>query len=116
MKDYREIIPSLDVGKPRCLVLGAGKSGLAAIRVLKTINADVVLVDSRPPKDVVPKGCALFAPCETLPDGHFDLCVASPAIPMSHPWLAQCAERAIPVVSEMELGYAFWQGKILAIT
>ena len=116
MKDYREIIPSLDVGKPRCLVLGAGKSGLAAIRVLKTINADVVLVDSRPPKDGVPKGCALFAPCETLPDGHFDLCVASPAIPISHPWLAQCAERAIPVVSEMELGYAFWQGKVLAIT
>ncbi len=116
MKDYRKIIPSLDVEKPRCLVLGAGKSGLAAIRVLNTIGAGVALVDSRPPKDGAPEGCALFAPCETLPDGHFDLCVASPAIPMGHPWLAQCAERAIPVVSEMELGYAFWQGKILAIT
>ena len=116
MKDYRAVIPSLDVGKPRCLVLGAGKSGLAAIRVLNAIGADMALVDSRPPKDGAPEGCALFAPCETLPGGHFDLCVASPAIPLSHPWLAQCAERAIPVVSEMELGYSFWQGKILAIT
>ena len=116
MKDYRKIIPSLDVEKPRCLVLGAGKSGLAAIRVLKAIRADVALVDSHPLKDGAPHGCDLFAPCETLPNGHFDLCVASPAIPMSHTWLAQCAKRAIPVVSEMELGYAFWQGKILAIT
>ena len=116
MKDYRKIIPSLNVGKPRCLVLGAGRSGLAAIRVLKTIGAEVTLVDSRPPKDGAPQGCDLFAPCGTLPDGQFDLCVASPAIPISHPWLAQCAARAIPVISEMELGYAFWQGKILAIT
>ena len=116
MKDYRIIIPSLNVGKPRCLVLGAGKSGLAAIRVLQSIGADVALVDSRPPKDGAPHGCDLFAPCERLPDGPFDLCVASPAIPMGHTWLAQCAERAIPVIAEMELGYAFWQGKVLAVT
>ncbi len=116
MKDYRKIIPSLDVGKPRCLVLGAGKSGLAAICGLQTIGANVSLADSRPPKDGAPQGCDLIAPCERLPDGHCDLCVASPAIPMGHPWLAQCAERGIPVISEMELGYAFWQGKILAVT
>jgi UDP-N-acetylmuramoylalanine--D-glutamate ligase len=116
MKDYRAIIPSLDVAKPRCVVLGAGKSGLGAIRVLQSIGAEVSLVDSRPPKDGAPRGCDLLAPCERLPDGHYDLCVASPAIPMGHPWLAQCAARGIPVVSEMELGYAFWQGKILAIT
>ena len=110
MKDYRAIIPSLDVAKPRCLVLGAGKSGLAAIRVLQTIGADASLVDSRPPKDA-PLGCSLFAPCEMLPEGHYDLCVASPAIPMGHSWLAQCAERGIPVISEMELGYAFGRGE-----
>ncbi len=116
MKDYRETIPALNVSKPRGLVLGAGKSGLAAIRVLQSIGADITLVDSHPPKDGAPTNCTLVAPCERLPDGHFDLCVASPAIPMEHTWLAQCAARAIPVVSEMELGYAFWQGKVLAIT
>lgn len=116
MKDYRKTIPALDVGKPRCLVLGAGRSGLATIRVLQSIGAAVALVDSRPLKDGAPHGCDVFAPCETIPEGHFDLCVASPAIPISHPWLAQCAARAIPVVSEMELGYAFWQGRILAVT
>ena len=116
MKDYRKIIPSLDVEKPRCLVLGAGKSGLAAIRILQSIGATVALVDSHPLKNGAPQGCAVFTPCDQLPEGHFDLCVASPAIPIGHPWLAQCAARAIPVVSEMELGYAFWQGKILAVT
>jgi UDP-N-acetylmuramoylalanine--D-glutamate ligase len=116
MKDYRKTIPALAVDKPRCLVLGAGKSGLAAIRILQSIGADAALVDSCPPRDGAPAGCTLVAPCERLPDGHFDLCVASPAIPMGHTWLAQCAERAIPVISEMELGYAFWQGRILAVT
>ena len=115
-KNYREIIPALDAAKPRCLVLGAGKSGFAAVRVLKSVGAEVTLVDSRPPAGALPAGYALCAPCETLPDGTFDLCVASPAIPLGHPWLAQCAARAIPVVSEMELGYAFWPGRILAVT
>ena len=116
MKDYRKTIPALDVDKPRCLILGAGKSGLAAIRVLQSIGAEVMLIDAYPPKEGTSLDCAVFAPCETLPSGHFDLCVASPAIPMGHTWLAQCEERAIPVISEMELGYAFWQGRILAVT
>ena len=116
MKNYREIIPELDVAHPRCLVLGAGRSGLAAVRVLSSIGADVVLVDSRPPAGASPAGCALCAPCETLPAGLFDLCVASPAMPPDHPWLRQCAARAVPVVAEMELGYAFWPGRILAVT
>ena len=116
MKDYRKIIPALDVGKPRCLVLGAGKSGFAAIRFLQSIGAEVALIDAHPPKEGAALGCAVFAPCETLPPGPFNLCVASPAIPVEHPWLAQCAERTIPVISEMELGFAFWQGRILAVT
>jgi UDP-N-acetylmuramoylalanine--D-glutamate ligase len=45
-----------------------------------------------------------------------DLCVASPAFAPEHPWLQRCRERGIPVIAEMELGYAYWPGKILAIT
>ena len=58
MKDFRKIIPALDVGKPRCLVLGAGKSGFAAIRVLQSIGAEVALIDAHPPKGGAPLGCA----------------------------------------------------------
>ncbi len=115
-KNYREIIPALNAAKPRCLVLGAGKSGFAAVRVLASIGAEVSLIDSRPPPGTPPAVCTLHAPCDALPSGIFDLCVASPAIPPGHPWLAQCASRGIPVVAEMELGYAFWPGRILAVT
>ena len=116
MKDHRKIIPALAAANPRCLVLGAGKSGYAAVRVLRSAGCGVTMVDSRGPAAELPAGCALVAPCETLPDGEFDLCVASPAIPLGHAWLTQCDARGIPVVSEMELGYAFWQGRILAVT
>ena len=116
MKDYRKIIPALAAPNPRCLVLGAGKSGFAAVRALQAIGADVTLADARKPTGELPAGCTVAAPCETLPGGDFDLCVASPAISLGHTWLAQCAARGIPVVSEMELGYAFWHGRILAVT
>ena len=117
MKDYKKIIPALAGVSPRCLVLGAGKSGIAAVRVLRSVGAEVVLVDSRP-AEKMPQGldCGLCAACEELPSGAFDLCVVSPAIPAEHTWLRQCAGRGIPVISEMELGYAFWQGRILAVT
>ena len=116
MKNYRDILPALAAAHPRCLILGCGRSGLAAARLLRTIDAEVALVDARPPAGGVPEGCALFAPCGELPSGPFDLCVASPSIPPSHPWLQACAARALPVVAEMELGYAFWPGRILAVT
>ncbi len=116
MKDHRDIILARVAKSSRCLVLGAGKSGFAAVRALQSAGARVTLADSRKPAAELPAGCALAAPCEALPDGDFDLCVASPAIPLGHPWLAQCASRGIPVVSEMELGYAFWPGRILAVT
>lgn len=117
MKDYKKIIPALAAVSPRCLVLGAGKSGIAAVRVLKSVGAEVVLADSCPAEKMPEiEGCEVCARCEELPGGSFDLCVVSPAIPAEHTWLRQCAARGIPVISEMELGYAFWQGKILAVT
>jgi UDP-N-acetylmuramoylalanine--D-glutamate ligase len=50
------------------------------------------------------------------PDEFFDLCVTSPGVARSHPWLAACRQRKIPVIGELELGFAYWPGKILAVT
>lgn len=108
-------LPVLAKAHPRCVVLGAGRSGRAAARLLRSIDASVALVDSGEVTDA-PDSCDVFANAGNIPGGNFDLCVTSPSIPLGHAFLAECARRSIPVIAEMELGYAFWRGRILAVT
>ena len=120
---FRHTIPSLEKDAPRCLVLGAGASGIASARLLDAVGAEVVLIDSAPEEKLSrarealsPTRVKLIGSASAVPDGVFDLCVVSPSIPVGHPWLRACASRAVPVISEMELGFAFWPGRILAVT
>ena len=114
VKDYRKVVPALHRPEPRCVVLGAGNSGRAAVRILQSIGARVALVDSGAITN--PPACDIFERSATLPEGDFDLCVTSPSIPLGHPFIEKCRKRSIPVISEMELGYAFWPGRLLAVT
>lgn len=97
---HRMPVAELDRPNPRAVVLGAGRSGQAAKRLLESSGAEVVLLDG----DV------------QFPEADLCLAVVSPGIPAEHPWLAACAARGIPVVSELELGFRFWRGRILAVT
>lgn len=100
--DWKEVLPELAVAGARCLLLGAGRSGVAAGRLLEAHGVECEMADEKNSPD--------------LPSGRFDLCVANPAIPTTHRWFRECRERGIGIVGEMELGYAFWRGRILAVT
>ncbi|MCL2104498.1 MAG: UDP-N-acetylmuramoyl-L-alanine--D-glutamate ligase [Kiritimatiellaeota bacterium] len=106
------------------VVLGAGLSGEWAARLLLSRGGRVTVLDER--KDVfefsgaveycrVPStaiDCHRVVPHDTA----FDVCVASPGFALDHPWIVACAERGVPVISELELGASYWRGKILAVT
>ena len=108
----------------RACVLGGGVSGIAAARLLALHGGCVTLLDAAPEAQLTQAREALAGSGvllrggvgETLPDEPFTLCIASPSFAPEHPWLRACAERGIPVAGEMELGYAFWRGKLLAVT
>ncbi len=51
-----------------------------------------------------------------LPRGFYDLCVVSPGVAVTSPWMREAADRGIPVVSELELGWSRCRGRTLAIT
>ena len=92
------------------LILGAGRTGGRA-----------AIVDERWPEgrlaEVGSQGIrCLRATRDYLPDGAYDLIVASPSIPMDHPWLDTARTRGLHVISELELGAAAWQGDTLAVT
>jgi UDP-N-acetylmuramoylalanine--D-glutamate ligase len=105
------------------IVLGAGVSGCSAARLLLRNGCRVVLADEARQQLVKDQlttltvaGCEIVSGHHSLPSVHFELCVASPAFAASHPWLSECRARGIKIISEMELGFHYWNGRILAVT
>lgn len=105
------------------LVLGMGVSGEAAALLLLERGGRVAVADEAAAggrRDecaarLRAAGARVAGP-GVLPEGAFDVCVASPAFAPGHPWLAACRGRGIPLISELELGGRYWPGRILAVT
>lgn len=100
-KRYHMPIGELDVENPRVVILGGGRSGNGARLLLERLGISSDLLDNDAP----------FAS-----NVKYQLAVASPGVPRSHNWFKECEARKIPVISELELGYRFWYGHILAVT
>ena len=105
----------------RALVLGAGASGQSAARLLLARGGSVCVVDEGVPGQAIvdalrAAGATLRTGTAGLPREPFDLCVVSPGFMYGHRWLTACRERAIPLISELELGAVYWPGKCLAVT
>ena len=95
---------SAELDLPRVpIVLGAGRSGLAAAAALLEAGREVMLVDDAPerageaPVPVVAPDVVDYEGCEAI--------IRSPGVPGGHPVLQAAHERGIPIWSEVELGY-----------
>jgi len=106
------------------LVLGLGRSGLAAVRLARARGASVTAADSRSEEAL---GAAVTTArdlgAKVLTGGHpaalalkTDLVVASPGIPSDVEILLAARRLEIPVWSEIELAARFCRGAIIAIT
>jgi UDP-N-acetylmuramoylalanine--D-glutamate ligase len=113
----------MELAGKRVLVVGIGKSGLAAARFLKARGARVTVSDARP--------ATLIAELSELLDEGFmveagshglltfrrqDLIVVSPGVPQSTPELKTVRAMGAHIIGELELGAQFLQGGIVAIT
>jgi UDP-N-acetylmuramoylalanine--D-glutamate ligase len=110
------------VGK-RVLVVGIGKSGLAAARFLKAHGARVTVSDSRPARliaelsELLDEGFMVEAGSHgLLTFRRQDLIVVSPGVPQSTPELKTVRAMGAHIIGELELGTQFLQGSVVAIT
>jgi UDP-N-acetylmuramoylalanine--D-glutamate ligase len=94
------------------LVLGLGKSGRAAVELLRRRGARVVAVDDantpalqREAAVFKAFGIAVTLGAEEAPAASFDLAVVSPGVPWSNPILQELNRRKVPIIGEFELGY-----------
>jgi UDP-N-acetylmuramoylalanine--D-glutamate ligase len=93
----------------RTLVIGAGKSGVAAANYLARRGERVLLADSKPQPELpyeLERGIerAFGRDDEPLLDDVGEI-VLSPGVPATIPLLRKAAARGIPVISEVELAY-----------
>src|ERR1700744_4638429 len=113
----------MELANKRVLVVGLGKSGLAAARFLKERGARVTVSDARPATliselpSLVNQGIVVEAGSHgLLTFRRQDLIVGSPGGPMSTPELKQFGAVGMPIIGELELGWRFLQGETVAIT
>jgi UDP-N-acetylmuramoylalanine--D-glutamate ligase len=106
------------------LVVGLGKSGLAAALFLRHRGAQVTVSDVRSAEQLAKEIPALLDEGIMVEAGGHglltfrrqDLIVVSPGVPLETPELAQVKSFGLPVIGELELAARFLQGKSLAIT
>src|SRR5277367_1937151 len=108
----------------KVLVVGLGRSGLAAALFLRRRGAQVTVSDIRSAeqlgKDIpalLEEGIAVEAGGHgLLTFRRQDLIVVSPGVPLDTPELVQVRNFGLPVIRELELAARFLAGKTLAIT
>jgi UDP-N-acetylmuramoylalanine--D-glutamate ligase len=108
----------------KVLVVGLGKSGLAAALFLRRKGAQVTVSDVRSAESLASEIPALLEEGIMVEAGGHglltfrrqDLIVVSPGVPLDTPELAQASSFGLPVIGELELAAQFLKGKILAIT
>ena len=109
----------------RYLIVGAGRSGIAAAKLVIETGGSCALFDGNVSLDtdavsaaIGSDGLRFFlgdAPsAEEL--GEFDVCVVSPGVSLDKPVMKAVAEAGLPVWGEIELAFRFDRGTVLAIT
>ena len=114
----------MDLQGKTVLIVGAGKSGIAAGELLRKKGIAYRLYDGNKElskeelqKNDIWKDCEIILgdlPMEILADT--GLAVLSPGVPTDLPVIAAIREQGIPIWGEIELAYHFAKGRLLAIT
>ncbi len=109
----------------KVLVVGTGKSGIGAAKLLGKAGAIPVLYDDNVnlDKEAIKKSAGDIPDLEVVlgevpqkEKKEISLIVLSPGVPIDAPMLKEYRERSIPIWGEIELAYAFEKGSVIAIT
>jgi UDP-N-acetylmuramoylalanine--D-glutamate ligase len=114
----------LELKGKKVLVVGLGKSGLAAALFLRHQGAQVTVSDVRSAEALAKDIPALLEEGIMVEAGGHglltfrrqDLIVVSPGVPLDTPELAQVRNFGLPIIGDLELAARFLKGRILAIT
>ncbi len=111
------------MNEQRFLVVGAGRSGVAATKMLLQLEKEVTVFDGKTDFDTAAfcekVGVRLpfiLGKIEKESLLEFDVCVVSPGVSMETDIMKAVFAAGIPVWSEIELAFRFDKGRVVAIT
>ncbi len=99
------------------LVVGLGKSGVAACGLLKQMEAHVSLYDANENMDAPDMGVPVYLggyPEDVF--AAFDCAVFSPGVPTDIPLASFLKRNGVPIIGEIELAYLAERGRVVGIT
>lgn len=100
-------------------VLGCGRSGISAARLALAKGASDVCIFDSSPHAACADSALKFVPGATEEDAYnyaAELVVLSPGIEADIPWTLAFTHAGAPIIGEIELGYCYFPGRIIAIT
>ena len=105
-------------------VVGAGRSGINAAKMLLALNENVILYDGNEKFEVSAAKEKIGCDCVDFVLGNFadfdfskiDICVVSPGVSLETPVMKAVAEHGIPIWGEVELAYRHDKGTVIGIT
>ena len=109
----------------KVMVAGAGKSGIAAAKLLLETGGTVLLYDSNEKLDTekvlaeFPENAKITLKLGELEKPDFagiQICVMSPGIDLETPFVKLLTDNKVQLWSEIELGYQVAKGQLVAVT
>jgi len=108
----------------RILVVGMGKSGIAATQALIKLGAVVSVYDRKKEEQIDAqliqflknKNVTCFFDAEPDNTGNLDMVVISPGVPFDTGFVQKAKDAGAEVIGELEIAYRVGQGKYIAIT
>ncbi len=107
----------------RVLVVGLAKSGIPAVKALKSQGAYVILHDAKPIEqftELLEQLAGLYDETSIghLPEntGTLDCIVLSPGVPTDLPFTQEARNAGVRIIGELELGYLLAKGHFYGIT
>ncbi|MBP6491510.1 MAG: UDP-N-acetylmuramoyl-L-alanine--D-glutamate ligase [Clostridia bacterium] len=108
----------------RILVVGMGKSGIAATQALLKIGAIVSVYDRKEEDNIDPqlvqflrnKNVTCYFGEEPDNTGELDMVVISPGVPLDTGFVQKAQDSGAEVIGELEIAYRVGKGKYIAIT
>jgi len=105
-------------------VVGMGKSGVAAARLLQAIGANVTIVDEQGEQALAQSMTMLTQESIRCVAGkqwvtaleRVDYIILSPGVSINHPALLPARQQGIPIIGEMELACWFLEVPIISVT
>lgn len=102
----------MELSGKKVLVVGLARSGMAAIKVLTKLGAEVTLSENRKKEEIkeLPEleamGIQVEGQTVDVADHPYDLCVKNPGVPYrNNPFIDKLNENGVPIITEIELAY-----------